>query len=250
MRKVAVIGGGIFGLYSAVELLKTGYSVDIYEQGEYLGQGASKVNQARLHLGYHYPRSPETVIQSINGFYGFKERFSTAINNNFKQYYAIASDNSKTTPDEYIRFCNNFNLPYKIVNLDSDIINDKYIDLCIEVPEVGSVEYNDPRVLPQFPCDLAVSDIDGVHFACAVAEQTVGEPACGRADVDSHRSFESRLEMADRGFQFCAAPACVRLEFAPNLYPRVGRHLCTRFVNQTIVDGDATGENQTSSDFA
>lgn len=137
MKKVAIIGGGIFGLYCAVELLKNNFKVDIYEQAKYVGQGATKVNQARLHLGYHYPRSKETALQCIKGFYKFKHRFPNSINSNFKQYYAIASKDSKTTPDEYINFCKDLKLPYKVVNLDDDTINKKLVDLCIEVPEVG-----------------------------------------------------------------------------------------------------------------
>ena len=142
MKKAAIIGGGIFGLYCAVELLRNNFKVDIYEQTRYVGQGASRVNQARLHLGYHYPRSKETALQSMRGFYKFQERFPNAINNNFIQYYAIARENSKTAPDDYISFCKDLDLPYKIVKLDKNIINEKFVDLCVEVPEVA-FEYNE-----------------------------------------------------------------------------------------------------------
>jgi len=64
MKKAAAIGAGIFGLYCAIELLKSDFQVDIYEQAKCVGQGASKANQARLHLGYHYPHSRETEVQS------------------------------------------------------------------------------------------------------------------------------------------------------------------------------------------
>lgn len=137
MKEAAIIGGGIFGVHCAVELLKNNFKVDVYEQARYAGQCASKINQARLHLGYHYPRSKETALQCIKGFHKFQERFPTCVNNNFKQYYVIARKNSKTTPDEYINFCKDLDLPYKIVKLDKDIINEKVIDLCVQVPEVG-----------------------------------------------------------------------------------------------------------------
>ena len=142
MKKAAVIGAGIFGLYCAIELLKNDFQVDIYEQAKYVGQCASKANQARLHLGYHYPRSRETALQCIRGFHEFQKRFPKSINNRFRQYYAIASKNSKTTPDEYLDFCNNLNLPYEVVKPDEEIINEKLIDLCIEVPEVA-FEYSE-----------------------------------------------------------------------------------------------------------
>jgi hypothetical protein len=137
MKKAAVIGGGIFGLYCALELLKNQFQVDIYEQATQVGQGASKINQARLHLGYHYPRSKETALQCIKGFYRFQERFPQSVNNNFKQYYVIASKGSKTTAEEYLNFCRDLELPHKEVKLGRDIINENRIDLCIEVPEVA-----------------------------------------------------------------------------------------------------------------
>ncbi|AXS40727.1 FAD-dependent oxidoreductase [Breoghania sp. L-A4] len=50
-----VIGGGIFGCLSAIELSKLGLSVKLLERESSLMQGATLNNQNRLHLGYHYP---------------------------------------------------------------------------------------------------------------------------------------------------------------------------------------------------
>ena len=38
--------------------------------------GASGYNQNRLHLGFHYPRSKKTRIQSKVGFYKFIKKVS------------------------------------------------------------------------------------------------------------------------------------------------------------------------------
>jgi len=138
--------------------------------------------------------------------------------------------------------------------------DERYVDGCqrrpiveqagVEVPEIGSIEHYNSRILLELPCELAVTDVDGVYFARAVAEQTVGEPACRCADVDSDCTFDGGLEMADCGFEFCAAPAYIRVEFAAYLYPNIGRHLCTGFVNHAIVHRDATGKNQSPGNFA
>ena len=53
-----VIGGGLFGCYIA-NLLKQRHecSVILVERENQLMRRASYNNQARIHLGYHYPRS-------------------------------------------------------------------------------------------------------------------------------------------------------------------------------------------------
>ena len=53
---VVVIGGGIFGSCTAIELAKNGINVTLVEKNTQIMQGASLNNQNRLHLGYHYPR--------------------------------------------------------------------------------------------------------------------------------------------------------------------------------------------------
>ena len=42
-------------------LSKKGHDVNVFEKEAKILQGASKKNQFRFHLGYHYPRSQNTV---------------------------------------------------------------------------------------------------------------------------------------------------------------------------------------------
>lgn len=137
MKSVGIIGGGIFGLYAAVELLRKGYHVDLFEQSSELGISASKVNQARLHLGFHYPRSIDTAQACIDGFIKFQSRFPKAVNNKFRKYYAIAKNDSKVSADEYLEFCNKLGLEYRIVEPGNDIVNSELVDLVIEVAETA-----------------------------------------------------------------------------------------------------------------
>ena len=69
---VAIIGCGIFGALSAIEIAKKGNEVTISESIDEILFGASLNNQNRLHLGYHYPRNHETNQQCINTFQKFK----------------------------------------------------------------------------------------------------------------------------------------------------------------------------------
>ena len=54
---IVILGGGWYGCHLARALLKMGYSVALYESTDRLFNGASGNMPARLHLGFHYPRS-------------------------------------------------------------------------------------------------------------------------------------------------------------------------------------------------
>ena len=72
--KIAVIGGGIFGVTTAIRLAKN-HHVDLYEKNSDILQSASGINQYRLHRGYHYPRSNETALSSLKSEILFKKEF-------------------------------------------------------------------------------------------------------------------------------------------------------------------------------
>jgi glycine/D-amino acid oxidase-like deaminating enzyme len=100
-----VIGGGIFGCYAALYLAGRGARVALVEKEAQLFRKASLVNQARLHSGYHYPRSVATAAMSDE----HKERFTAEhrrfVNFQFEKYYAIDRFGSFTDPAQFERFC-------------------------------------------------------------------------------------------------------------------------------------------------
>jgi hypothetical protein len=130
---VAVVGGGIFGATSAVELARHGFDVTLFEQKSHLFAEASGHNQNRLHLGYHYPRAPVTVRQLKNSFSSFMEEYSSAVIYDSISYYAIARQNSRTSPEAFLMFCRMMDLEYRIT--ETELLNPNQIDLCVEVPE-------------------------------------------------------------------------------------------------------------------
>tara|TARA_Y100001936_G_C16092555_1_gene687795 strand:+ start:5056 stop:6099 length:1044 start_codon:yes stop_codon:yes gene_type:complete len=130
--KIAIVGGGIFGVASALVLAKN-HDVHIFEKNSDLLIGASGANQYRVHRGYHYPRSPETVDGIISSEDSFKEMFSESILTNFEHFYCIAKENSLTTAEEFLSFCKRFNLEYEQAELD--IIDKNKINLCLKVKE-------------------------------------------------------------------------------------------------------------------
>lgn len=131
-QKIAVIGGGIYGVTAAFTLAKK-FAVDLFEQKNDLLQAASGINQFRLHRGYHYPRSSETAQTSLASEKSFRGEFKNAIIETSENFYAIAKKNSKTTGKQYLKFLNEHNLEFSISNLP--IINKKEIELMVKVRE-------------------------------------------------------------------------------------------------------------------
>jgi glycine/D-amino acid oxidase-like deaminating enzyme len=100
-----VIGGGFFGSEIARNLESRGERVLLVEKEPRLMQRASSTNQARVHNGYHYPRSLLTALRSRVSFPRFVRDYPDAIYTEFEQYYAIARTFSNVTARQYLRFC-------------------------------------------------------------------------------------------------------------------------------------------------
>ncbi|MDR5793742.1 FAD-dependent oxidoreductase [Caballeronia sp. LZ008] len=105
-EQALIIGGGFYGAALACYLREQrGFSrVLVLEQEEQLMTRASFTNQARVHNGYHYPRSVTTGIRSRVNFPRFVEQFGPAVRSDFVKLYAIAS-NSNVAPGQFERFC-------------------------------------------------------------------------------------------------------------------------------------------------
>ena len=66
---------------------------------------ASYNNQARVHNGYHYPRSFTTAYRSRVNLPRFVADWPQAVKRDFTKLYAIARHNSKVTARQFERFC-------------------------------------------------------------------------------------------------------------------------------------------------
>ena len=104
-----IIGCGIYGMYAARQSLKKKpkSKVLILEAEAEPFQRGSYVNQARLHNGYHYPRSYSTASKSAKYFDRFYQDFKEGINDNFEKIYAVAADYSWANGEQFQQFCDN-----------------------------------------------------------------------------------------------------------------------------------------------
>lgn len=100
-----IIGGGFFGCSVALELKKYLKSVLIIEKETDLLQRASYINQARVHNGYHYPRSILTAFRSRINLPHFVNDYQECIVSNFENYYAVGQKFSKVNANQFKIFC-------------------------------------------------------------------------------------------------------------------------------------------------
>jgi hypothetical protein len=106
-----IVGGGIFGIYAALFLREQGQRVLLVEKEKVLLKKASIVNQARLHSGYHYPRSVATARMSDDNKARFTADHQDFINFEFEKYYAIDRFGSFTDAAQFERFCAFIGIP-------------------------------------------------------------------------------------------------------------------------------------------
>ena len=106
-KNICVIGGGFYGVVIALYLQRIYKlkNISIYEKESNLISRASEVNQARIHGGYHYPRSFITGFRSRKNFLNFCTDWNDCIFTEFTKIYAIAKRNSKVTNMQFQRFC-------------------------------------------------------------------------------------------------------------------------------------------------
>jgi glycine/D-amino acid oxidase-like deaminating enzyme len=98
-----IIGGGFYGACLALYLRSIARHVVVLEAEKSLLTRASYVNQARVHSGFHYPRSFVTARRSLALYHRFVEDFRDAVVDDFRMLYAIARDGSKVTPERFER---------------------------------------------------------------------------------------------------------------------------------------------------
>jgi glycine/D-amino acid oxidase-like deaminating enzyme len=107
-----IIGGGFFGCRIAQHLRSSaGGEVLVVEQEADLLQRASYNNQARVHQGYHYPRSLLTAIRSRVNFGRFVEEYPECVDGSFAKYYAVGRVHSHVTARQFRTFCERIGAP-------------------------------------------------------------------------------------------------------------------------------------------
>ncbi|MGO4693582.1 FAD-dependent oxidoreductase [Paenibacillus sp. 2TAB26] len=130
----AIIGAGIYGLYAAKLLGERGLKVALLEMDAEPLQRASYINQARVHNGYHYPRSVSTAEKSAHYYERFNKEFNFGIHSQFKKIYAISKYDSLTNAEQFLKFCLHVDIPADEINA-SKYFNNGTVEAAFETKE-------------------------------------------------------------------------------------------------------------------
>ena len=111
-----ILGAGLYGLYSALHCGKKGQKILVLECDKSAFGRATYINQARVHQGYHYPRSVSTAMKSAGYFERFNRDFDFCINREFKKIYATSAKYSWSNGEQFKKFCASANIPCEELN--------------------------------------------------------------------------------------------------------------------------------------
>ena len=106
-----IIGAGLYGLYAARYCAEKGQHVLVLECDSTPFRRATYINQARVHQGYHYPRSIATAMKSAGYFARFNKDYGFCINREFQKVYATSSEYSWSDGVQFQKFCQAAEIP-------------------------------------------------------------------------------------------------------------------------------------------
>src|SRR5258708_8709737 len=131
-----VVGGGFFGCSIAHYLKREGNAVLLVEREDQLFRRASYANQARIHNGYHYPRSLHTAYRSRVNFQSFIEDFPECVVDSFTKLYCVSRSRSQVSARQFERFCRIIGAPLKPARARYvKLFNPRLIESVYEVTE-------------------------------------------------------------------------------------------------------------------
>jgi hypothetical protein len=92
--KIRILGAGWYGCSIALGLISDNHEVEVHEIADRPFSGASGGNPARLHQGWHYPRSGRTIDACLDHQWLFMHHYGHLTRNVPINIYAIAADDS------------------------------------------------------------------------------------------------------------------------------------------------------------
>lgn len=118
MKKILVIGAGIFGVHISTKLASQGCDVTLVESASSILSKTSANSILRVHSGLHYPRDLDTAIQSQQGYSPFCDHYRDCIRKNFENYYGLSKVNSKSSKFDIEKIAKNAKIEIREVELE------------------------------------------------------------------------------------------------------------------------------------
>lgn len=153
-----IIGGGFYGCSLALALAPRLPRILILEREGALLMRASYANQARVHNGYHYPRSLLTAMRSAVNYPRFTEEFQDCIYRGFVHVYAIARGTSKVSAYQFRKFCEHVGIPLRKAPPSlAKLFNPAMIEETFSIEECA---FDAARLRSQMTAKLQARDIE------------------------------------------------------------------------------------------
>lgn len=157
-----IIGAGLYGLYCAYFCAKRGQHVLVLECEDAPFKRATYINQARVHQGYHYPRSLSTAMKSAGYFARFNRDYGFCINRKFQKVYATSGEYSWSDAAQFQKFCEAAGIPCEELHpgkffkegmcdgafltreytYDAMILRDYFVEKLQELESLAKIQYN------------------------------------------------------------------------------------------------------------
>lgn len=97
-------------MYAALYCAKKNENILVLEYDQEAFKRATYINQARVHNGYHYPRSYSTAIKSIGYFNRFNADYGFSVLESFDKIYATSAAFSWANAEQFVKFCKAANI--------------------------------------------------------------------------------------------------------------------------------------------
>ncbi len=117
IKNILIIGAGWYGCHIGMYLKRLGHKITIFEKNNDIFTGSSGYNQFRLHTGFHYPRSSDTIEETKKNYYRFKMEYKNFINFPKNNIYCIAKRKSLIDSKSYETLMRSHNLKFKKIKL-------------------------------------------------------------------------------------------------------------------------------------
>jgi hypothetical protein len=101
--RIRILGSGWYGCSIGLALHRVGHDVVVHEIADRIFSGASGGIPARLHAGFHYPRSRMTRAACQEHYEAFMAEYAFLTRGVPINLYAIARDHSLVDFDQYVR---------------------------------------------------------------------------------------------------------------------------------------------------
>jgi len=189
-----IIGGGFYGCSIALHLKRDlGLArVCLIEREDRLMARASYANQARLHNGYHYPRSLTTAYRSRVNMPRFVADHPDCIVDELQSVYAVARRNSKVTARQFAKFCQQIGAEARPApRALAGLFSERAIEASFLVTEYA---FDTAKLRAQMQRELAAAGVD-LKLGTAVRAVALDGPGAIRVELES--ATEERTIAAD-----------------------------------------------------